>query len=102
MTTMKVNIRKAREKFSEIINTVAVKGERIILTSKNIPKAAIVSLRDIETLEDKDIKKARRLFHLEQMRKIREKLAQKSVTSDSTSTLRKMRSERIEKLSNSH
>jgi prevent-host-death family protein len=46
MTTMKINIRKARERFSEIINVAVVKGERVILLSKNKPKAAIVSLKD--------------------------------------------------------
>jgi prevent-host-death family protein len=48
MTTMKINIRKARERFSEIVNTVAIKGERVILLSKNKPKAAIVSLKDLQ------------------------------------------------------
>ena len=71
MTTMKINIRKAREKFSEIVNTVAIKGERVILLSKNKPKAAIVSLKDLELLEDRSLTKAKRLSRIERIRKIR-------------------------------
>ncbi|MBM4135977.1 MAG: type II toxin-antitoxin system Phd/YefM family antitoxin, partial [Nitrospira sp.] len=74
MTTMKINIRKARENFSEIINTVAIKGERVVLMSKNKPKAAIVSLKDVELLEDKSIKKAKRLAQLDRIKKIRQGL----------------------------
>jgi prevent-host-death family protein len=69
MTTMKINIRKAREKFSEIVNTVAIKGERVILLSKNKPKAAIVSLKDLEVLEDRSLTKAKRLSRIEKDQK---------------------------------
>ncbi len=73
MTTMRINIRKAREKFSEILNTVAIKGERVILMSKNKPKAAIVSLEDVELIEDRSMRKAKRLFQLERIGKIRKR-----------------------------
>ena len=96
MTTMKINIRKAREKFSEIINTVAIKGEKVILLSKNKPKAAIVSLKDLELLEDQSITKAKRLAQIERIRKMRERLSKKGVVSDSLSTLKDIRKERVE------
>ncbi len=98
MTTMRINIRKAREKFSEILNIVAIKGERVILMSKNKPKAAIVSLEDVELIEDRSIIKAKRLFQLERITKIRKRLSHKGVVSDSGLTLKKMREERIEQL----
>lgn len=101
MTTMKVNIRKARERFSEIINTVAVKGERVILLSKNKPKAAIVSLKDLKFLEDQSIKKAKRLAQIERIRKVRERLSKKGVISDSLLTLKEMREKRVERLTSS-
>ncbi len=97
---MKINIRKAREKFSEIVNTAAMKGERVILLSKNKPKAAIVSLKDFELLENPAMKRARRLAQIERIRKIRNGLRQKGVVSDSQTTLQKMRDGRIKKLSN--
>jgi len=52
MTTMKINIREAREKFSDIINRVSYKGERIVLMSRNKPKALIVGLEEAELIKD--------------------------------------------------
>lgn len=101
MTTMRINIRKAREKFSEILNIVAFKGERVILMSKNKPKAAIVSLEDVELIEDHSIMKAKRLFQLEKIKKIRKRLSQKGVISNSELTLKKMREDRIEQVQGS-
>lgn len=96
---MKVNIRKAREHFSEIVNTVAIKGERVILVSKNKPKAAIVSLKDLESIENPGLRTAERLAQIERIRKTRKALLRKGVMSDSTAALRKVRDERIEKIS---
>jgi len=96
VTTMKVNIRKARENFSEVINRVTAKGERVILTSRNKPKAAIVSLEDAMTIEDRSMRKARRLLQLERIKKMRQKLARKRLMDDSLETLRKIREERVE------
>lgn len=98
---MKINIRKAREKFSEIVNTVAIRGERVILLSKNKPKAAIVSLEDLQWLEDQSMRKAARLAQLKRIEKIRKRLSQKGVMVDSVSTIRKIREERIEQLTSS-
>ncbi len=98
---MKVNIRKARENFSEIINRVTAKGERVILTSRNKPKAAIVSLEDAMTIEDKSMRKAKRLLQLERIIKMRQKLARKGLAEDSLGTLKKIREERVEVRSNS-
>ncbi len=99
---MKINIRKAREKFSEIINTVAIKGERVILMSNNTTKAAIVRLKDVELLESRSLTKAKRLTRLNKIRTIRKKLSQNGVVSDSVITLRKIREDRVGKIPRSH
>ena len=96
MTTMKVNIRKARENFSEIINRVTAKREKVILMSRNRPKAAIVSLEDAMTIENRSIRKAKRLLQLERIIKMKQKLARKRVMGDSLATLKKIREERVE------
>jgi prevent-host-death family protein len=93
---MKVNIRKARENFSEVINRVAARGERVILTSRNKPKAVIVSLKDAMAIEDRSMRKAKRLLQLERVKKMRQKLARKRLMDDSLETLRKIREERVE------
>ena len=102
MTTMKVNIREAREKFSEIINRVSYKGERIVLMSRNKPKALIVGLEEAELFKDEPMRKARRLMQLEQIKKVRERLASKRMKSDSAVELRRLRENRLEDLTGSH
>lgn len=96
---MKINIRKAREKFSEIVNTVAIKGERVILLSNKKPKAAIISLKDLEILERRTMKKRRRLAQIEKVRKMRNIIRKEGRTSNSNITLQRIREDRIEKLS---
>jgi prevent-host-death family protein len=101
MTTMKVNIREARERFSEIINRVSYKGERVILMSRNKPKALIVGLEEAEVLESDPMREGRRLLQLEQIRKIRERLSHKKLKSNSLHELRKLRESRLEDLTGS-
>ncbi len=98
---MKINIRKARENFSKIINIAAIKKERVILMSNNKPKAALVSLDDLQLLENRRNDKRKRLAQLEKINKLRKSLSRKGVTSDSESTLKRMREEKVEQLSNS-
>ena len=102
MTTMKVNIREAREKFSEIINRVSYKGERVVLMSRNKPKALIVGLEEAELFKDEPMRKARRLMQLDQIRKVRERLYRKRVNSDSVYELGRLRKSRLGDLTGSH
>jgi len=102
MTTMKVNIREAREKFSEIINRVSYKGERVVLMSRNKPKALIVGLEEAELFKDEPMRKARRLMQLDQIRKVRERLYRKRVKSDSVYELGRLRKSRLGDLTGSH
>ena len=99
---MKVNVREARQRFSEIINRVSNRGERVVLMSRNKPKAAIVGLKEAEAFEDEPVKKGRRLFHLEQIKKIRHRVANKKIKSNSSYELKKMRESRLEGFRSSH
>ena len=101
MTTMRVNIREARERFSEIINKVSYRGERVVLMSRNKPKALIVGLEEAEVFEDEPMRKGRRLLQLEQIKKIRERLARKKVKTDSVRDLRRLGEGRLEDLTGS-
>ena len=51
MTETHVGIGTVKRDISELVNRVAYGGERIVLTSRGKPKAAIVSLQDYEQLE---------------------------------------------------
>jgi prevent-host-death family protein len=102
MSTMQINIKEARQRFSELVNTVALRGERVVITSRNKPKAVLISLRDAETLETDSVRRARRQMQLESIRKLRLRLAQKGVAGDSQDTLEEIRRERLGNLSNDH
>ena len=100
MSTMQINIKEARQRLSELVNAVALGRERIVITSRTIPKAVIVSLQDAETLETDAIRRARRRIQMEFIRKLRLRLAKKGVTDDSLGTLKKLREERLGTFSN--
>jgi prevent-host-death family protein len=51
MAEIHVSIGRVKRDISELLNRVAYGGERIVLTSRGKPKAAIVSLEDYEQLD---------------------------------------------------
>lgn len=98
MTTMRISIREARQRFSELVNIVALKRERVIITSRNKAKAVLVSIQDAETLEQGSTRKTRRRIQLEAVKRLRERLAKKGIMSESLATLEKLREERLGEL----
>jgi prevent-host-death family protein len=50
MNNTRVSIGQIKRDISELVNRVTYGGERIILTSRGNPKAALVSMRDYEHL----------------------------------------------------
>jgi prevent-host-death family protein len=50
MNNTRVSIGQIKRDISELVNRVAYAGERIILTSRGKPKAALVSMQDYEHL----------------------------------------------------
>jgi prevent-host-death family protein len=102
MTT--VSISEIKRDVSAIINRVAFGGERIVLTSRGRPKAALVSIDDLERLRelDKDVvaHRARRKAALDQARAVREKVAARvgGILPDSADELRELREERTDEL----
>lgn len=53
MAETHVSIGRVKRDISELVNRVAYGGERIVLTSRGRPKAALVSIEDYERLERK-------------------------------------------------
>ncbi len=51
MAVTQVSIGQVKRDISELANRVAFGGERIVLTSRGKPKAALVSIADYERLE---------------------------------------------------
>jgi len=73
-----------------------------MVMSRNKPKALIVGLDETELFKDEPMRKARRLLQLEQIKKVRERLARKKIKSDSVQELRRLRENRLENLTGSH
>lgn len=97
---MHVNIKEARQRFSELVNTVALSKERVVITSRNKPKAVLISLHEAESLGADSVRKACRQMQLESIKKLRLRLTQKGVTVDTRDTLDEIRRVRVENLSN--
>jgi len=51
VTETHVSIGQVKRDISDLVNRVAYRGERIVLTSRGKPKAAIVSMEDYQHLE---------------------------------------------------
>ncbi len=51
MSDRRIPISEAKGRLSALVNRVAYGGERVILVSHGKPKAALVSLDDLETLQ---------------------------------------------------
>lgn len=52
MNDMQVSIGQVKRDISDLVNKVAYAGDRIILTSRGRPKAALVSMDDYERLKE--------------------------------------------------
>ncbi|MFQ5613909.1 MAG: type II toxin-antitoxin system Phd/YefM family antitoxin [Anaerolineae bacterium] len=50
-----VSIGQVKRDISDLVNRVAYRGERIVLTSRGKPKAALVSIKDYELLKQEQL-----------------------------------------------
>jgi prevent-host-death family protein len=51
MSETHISIGQVKRDISDLVNRVAYRGERIVLTSRGKPKAALVSIEDYQRLE---------------------------------------------------
>jgi prevent-host-death family protein len=59
MSNTRVSIGQVKRDISDLVNRVAYGSERIVLTSRGKPKAALVSIEDCQRLEQDQIDQAR-------------------------------------------
>lgn len=69
-----VSIGQVKRDISKLVNRVTYGGERIILTSRGKPKAALVSIKDLQVLEQASQEKARRMAALERAQALGERI----------------------------
>lgn len=56
LNTVEMTTVEARENFSEMINQAAYGNQRIVLTRRGKPLVALMSLKELKTLEKSDVK----------------------------------------------
>lgn len=59
-----VSIAQAKNNLCKFVNDVAQKGEKIILTSRGKPKAAIITIDELKRLESISYNERRRKFEI--------------------------------------
>jgi prevent-host-death family protein len=95
-----VSIGQVKRDISKLVNRVAFGGERIILTSRGQPKAALVSIEDLQVLEQTGQEKARRMAALDRAQALGERIRAERPAHDvdSVELLRHLREERTDEL----
>jgi len=92
-----VPLGEVKAKLSSLVNAVAYGGERVVIESRGRPKAALVSVGDLERLQGMRPgrpSKAQRQLALAQAGRVRKALAGLRLT-DSLGDLRRLRDERL-------
>jgi prevent-host-death family protein len=100
MAQSTVSIGQVKRDVSQLVNRVAYGKERIILTSRGKPKAALVSIEDLQALERIDQGKAQRLASLERARALGERIraGRPAYDVDSVELLDQLREARTDEL----
>jgi prevent-host-death family protein len=100
MVRSAVSIGRVKRDISELVNRVAFGGERIILTSRGKPKAALVSIEDLQVLEQAGQEKGRRLAALRRAEALGERIRVERPAHDvdSVELLRQLREGRADEL----
>lgn len=75
--TLEISIGQIKRDISELVNRVAYGGERIILTSRGKPKAALVSLEDYARLQQENAGASSRAAWLKQAEGLAERIHQR-------------------------
>lgn len=70
MPAEKVSIGQVKRDISDLVNRVAYGGERIILTSRGKPKAALVSIDDFERLDEIETQPTKPLWEAESLEEL--------------------------------
>lgn len=74
-----ISIGQVKRDISELVNRVAYQGERILLTSRGRPKAALVSLEDYQKLQQLEASAPSRRAWLADAQALAERIRQRRV-----------------------
>jgi prevent-host-death family protein len=102
-----VSVSELKRDLSGIINQAAYGKQRIVIGSRGKPKAAVISMEDLELLESfgqEHSVRARRMLALEAARTVRAETAARTAAPlpDCTEDLQALRESRTDELSSMH
>jgi len=100
---------QAKDKISELVSRVAKRGDRIVLTSRGKPKAALVSIEDLERLQASDTNRKRDLQSffrdIDRASEVKDRIRREQggiFLQNSADLIREMRDERDEQILGLH
>jgi prevent-host-death family protein len=100
---VETSVSELKRELSSLINQAAYGKERIVIMSRGRPKAALVSMEDLQVLEglnQQELRQARRMAALEAARAVRARIAAEAggPLPDSATELRELRETRADEL----
>jgi len=105
MGTTSVSLTDAKAYLGDVVNRAAYGGERVVLLSRGVPKAAIISLEDLRLLEqlstESGVSPTLMGTWLEESRALRQRILERQGDTflyDSATELRRTREERTHEL----
>jgi len=103
MADTQISMSEARQQLARLVNRVAYGGERIVLEAHGEPKAALVSIQDLERLRAEADVRPSPTDVLQRAAALRERIrvwqgAHNIQPEDSTEMLRQMREERDDEI----
>jgi len=107
MSTTTISMTEAKKRLGEVVNRVSYGGERIVLLSRGRPRAALVSIEDLDLIRqalddgnERELRTARRQAWLARADTLREQIAARvgGPLPDSVEELRELREERTNEL----
>ncbi len=105
MTNYSISLTDLKQNLGEIVNRAAYGKERIILLSRGKPRAALISVNDLERLlsfeqsESQENNRQRQMALLAEMDALREQIRQEfGELTDSVDVLHEVREERLDDL----
>jgi prevent-host-death family protein len=103
MADLQISMSEARQQLARLVNRVAYGGERIVLQAHGEPRAALVSIEDLERLQAEPAARPSSTNVLERAAALRERVrvwqeAHNIQPEDSTEIIRQMREERDDEI----
>lgn len=103
MADTQISMSEARQQLARLVNRVAYGGERIVLEAHGEPKAALVSIEDLERLRAEPAVRPSPTEVLQRLAALRERIGQRMEAAgihpeESTEAIRQIREERDDEI----